>query len=129
MAKKNTVDSTEQYEFEKLENLRRLLHVAPSLRRGYTSHESSELLPELPPLFELGRIRRPFMQTIRLYLETIFENGMTYESFHLFERGLAFNFAFLLRFLTGLDREEERLQLLQAFLRNLNLPNKPMCTV
>lgn len=124
MAKKNNSDSTERYEFEKSETLRQLLRVAPSLRQGYMTGPPLEQPPELPPLFELGRIRRPFIQMIRLYLETIFEQGMTYDGFHLFERGLAFNFAFLLRFLAGLNREEERLQLLHAFLKNLDLPNK-----
>lgn len=126
LAKKNNSDSTDKYGFKNFENLRRLLSVAPPLRQGYIASPELDPPPELPPVFEfeIGLIQKPLMEMMGIYLGTILDTGMTYESLHLFERGLAFDFAFLLRVLTGLDRKQERLQVLEAFLQYLRLPVK-----
>jgi hypothetical protein len=114
-------------EFEKPENLRGLARKMPDLKTGYSglvlTLPATPTLPN-PPLFGLGPAFEPILEAARLYLEFIFRWGAPPQSWAEFERSLAFNFAFLLRFLAGLDRKKDRVELLEVFLKSLKLKGK-----
>jgi hypothetical protein len=125
--KKEKLLESRKLEFEKPENLRRLARRAPDFKAGYTglgqTLPATPTLPD-PPLFGIGPAFGTILDAARLYLEFIFRWGAPPPSWADFERSLAFNFAFLLRFLAGLDRYKERLQLLEVFLSSLKLETK-----
>lgn len=96
----------------------------PRLRSGFITSSRLERPPILPAIFNLGQESEAFMARIWEYLYTISQQGKTFESFDIFERGLVFDFAYIVWLLRGFHREEHRMEFLQHFLRRLNLPNR-----
>ncbi len=62
---------------------------------------------------------------VRMYLDSIQLRGKPWPGWESFERDLAELFAMLLLFLKSLPKEAHRHELLNIFLDNLNLGNKP----
>ena len=96
------------------------------MRKSRTPPKQPEPPPPFPdpPLFGFGNIRKPFLQAVIIFSDSISLFGKPYRGWEPFERQLAYNFALLLRLLAALPQEIPRRRLLNLFLESLGLESK-----